>query len=147
MSSIWQNGGQKLFYFKVLMNIFPTCNPLKGKVVTHHYPREKVKIWGKDGSWLIITPIKIPSWGNDGSCFFSSNKSNCACHSNFVHFLLGLLYSLEKLSTLGTNFLVHNMFLNLENLSEDYYFKEYVLRIHHISVTCYQNKHQEQRIW
>ena len=124
MSIIWQNRGQKLFYFKVLIKIFPTCNPVKRKVVTHHYPVEKVENWGKGGSWFIITSIKIVAWGDNGSCFFLSNKSNCVCHNNFVHILLGLMYSLEKLSTLGTNFLVHNMFLNLKNLSKDFHFKK-----------------------
>ena len=63
-------------------------------------------------------------WANDGSCFFSPNKSNCTCHNNFVHIFLGLSYSLEKLSILETKFLAHYIFLNLENLSEDFHFKE-----------------------
>lgn len=132
--SVWQNAGQKLFYFKILMKIFPICNPLKVKVVTHYCPAEKDENCGKDGSWFVITPIKIAVWGNDGSCFFSFNKSNCARHNNFVHILLGLLYSLEKLSTLETNFLAHNMFLNLKNLREDKISisKKYFPRVHHI---------------
>ena len=132
--SVWQNAGQKLFYFKILMKIFPICKPLKVKVVTHYCPAEKDENCGKDGSWFVITPIKIAVWGNDGCFSFSCNISNCACHNNFVDIFLGLLYCLEKLSILERNFLAHNMLLNLKNLSKDRIsiLKKYFLGVHRI---------------